>query len=297
MQESVKKLREQLLMKDSALTEISLEALSSAHTLESFKEIIFKLHADIMALKNDSNINCNVPKVSDNIFQEVEQLKAIVEKSCNTKVPVYSEPKPPTSLDEVLQKTSSSEDNGKKVNVVVLLGCHGDYDKYMGASLQDSYVLLEYMIGQINISGKTKWNHLDDEVNKVFEDYIIKIDPEGTLGLTVDSILSYHLGEISRCKDAELPELLPCGYLIGDVKDLKIVLRGSTSNSVDALAFETLIPKVNLKRYVSLLTEHRRIILCGPSKTGKSYLARKLAEYLVSRLGVDPSSGNIATFG
>lgn len=36
-------------------------------------------------------------------------------------------------------------------------------------------------------------------------------------------------------------------------------------------------------RYVSLLSEHRRVILCGPSGTGKSYLAAKLAEFYVQR--------------
>lgn len=50
---------------------------------------------------------------------------------------------------------------------------------------------------------------------------------------------------------------------------------------VESLAFETLIPKSIVQRYISLLLEHRRIILCGPSGTGKSFLAQKLAEYLV----------------
>lgn len=49
-------------------------------------------------------------------------------------------------------------------------------------------------------------------------------------------------------------------------------------------------------RYVSLLSEHRRIILCGPSGTGKSYLANKLAEFLVSRSGKDSAVESVATF-
>jgi len=59
---------------------------------------------------------------------------------------------------------------------------------------------------------------------------------------------------------------------------------GAGDKSVDALAFETLIPKSIVQRYVSLLVEHRRIILCGPSGTGKTFLAHRLAEYLVLRL-------------
>jgi len=49
------------------------------------------------------------------------------------------------------------------------------------------------------------------------------------------------------------------------------------------LAFETLIPKSIIQRYVSLLVDHRRIILCGPGGTGKTFLAHRLAEYLVLR--------------
>ena len=58
---------------------------------------------------------------------------------------------------------------------------------------------------------------------------------------------------------------------------------GTRQQSVDSLAFETMIPKSIIQRYVSLLLEHRRIILCGPSGTGKTYLAQKLAEHLVLR--------------
>lgn len=51
-----------------------------------------------------------------------------------------------------------------------------------------------------------------------------------------------------------------------------------------------------MHRYVSLLSEHRRIILCGPSGTGKSYLANKLAEFLVLRDGKESTAESIATF-
>lgn len=49
-------------------------------------------------------------------------------------------------------------------------------------------------------------------------------------------------------------------------------------------------------RYVSLLSEHHRIILCGPSGTGKSYLSNKLAEFLVLKMGKECNSSTIVTF-
>lgn len=71
---------------------------------------------------------------------------------------------------------------------------------------------------------------------------------------------------------------------------------GLAENSLDSLVFESLIPKPILQRYVSLLVEHRRIILSGPSGTGKTYLANRLSEYLVLREGRELTEGVIATF-
>ncbi|XP_026725916.1 protein sickie isoform X14 [Trichoplusia ni] len=136
----------------------------------------------------------------------------------------------------------------------------------------------EFTIAYTYISGKTTWQNLDYIVRKTFKDYLSRIDLGTNLGLNTDSITSYHLGEATRGPEIGFPELLPCGYIIGTVNTLYICLEG-----VGSLAFDSLIPKNIVYRYVSLLSEHRRIILCGPSGTGKSYLAAKLAEFYVQK--------------
>lgn len=67
-------------------------------------------------------------------------------------------------------------------------------------------------------------------------------------------------------------------------------------SSIDSLVFDTLIPKPIIQRYLNLLMEHRRIILSGPSGTGKSFLAAKLAEYIISQMGQEMTEHNVASF-
>lgn len=92
---------------------------------------------------------------------------------------------------------------------------------------------------------------------------------------------------IWKCKAnhfTEFPDILLKVLNWVSLKKLLLIefdFSGSSENSIDSLVFETLVPKSILQRYISLLMEHRRMILCGPSGTGKTYLAQKLAEYLI----------------
>lgn len=51
-----------------------------------------------------------------------------------------------------------------------------------------------------------------------------------------------------------------------------------------------------MQHYISLLLKHRRLILSGPSGTGKTYLASRLAEYLVDRSAREVTHGIVVTF-
>lgn len=77
-----------------------------------------------------------------------------------------------------------------------------------------------------------------------------RVDPMTCLGLGPDSVWSYHVGEVVRYRDPKPPpELLPCGYLVGEDTNIRICLRGALhQGALDALAFDTLIPKSIIQR-------------------------------------------------
>ncbi|XP_048766551.1 neuron navigator 3-like isoform X3 [Ostrea edulis] len=282
---SLLELKKQLRDKDMKLTDIRLEALSSAHQLEQLRETMNKMKNEMSALKADNDrlqrmMHVRPLNSSQNSIVHNRTSSDSLERSLS----ITEQP----SLEMILSETPDRD--GKRVTMTVYLGSNPD-------PLRDGIEKpAEVLIGSLSVSGKTKWDILDNIVRKILKEYVLRVDPVTNLGLSAESVFSYHIAEIVRTKDAELPELLPIGYLVGDTMQIGICLKGTRQNSVDSLAFETLIPKSIVQRYVSLLLEHRRIILCGPSGTGKTYLAQKLAEHLVLRSGKELTAGSVATF-
>ncbi|XP_034097599.2 protein sickie isoform X10 [Drosophila albomicans] len=395
-QHMVEDLKKQLREKDLVLTDIRLEALSSASQLESLKDMMNKMRAEMMSLKQNnerlqklvtsrslagseaslgqaispngslgggggggssSDASRRYSLADGNSRPPMElppRLSEELEEECMPPAPAPEPPPPPApsagataaplspnthidltppppaleaaQLSSPVHMPSVVEDlpdvcDGKKIAIACYLGQPESFAKYCEELLEldDFYAngaiiasheaenhqaqaqqsnaaftaasCNEFVIACTYISGKTTWQNLDYIVRKTFKDYVARIDPGTNLGLNTDSITSYHLGEAKRGPEMGFPELLPCGYIVGNVKTLYICLQG-----VGSLAFDSLIPRSIVHRYISLLTEHRRLILCGPSGTGKSYLARRLAEFLVARAGRGNPSEAIATF-
>jgi len=192
-------------------------------------------------------------------------------------------------LDHILFKERLSKDS-HKIMVSVALSPETVFSK------QNQEKKSSIVIGSANVSNKTSWDILDAMIRRVFQEHLIRLDPNTSLGLNGESVFSYSVGEVNRTKGTALPELLPIGYLIGEVNTIAVNLRGNSEKSVDLVAFETLIPKSVIHRYLKLLLEHRRIILSGSTGTGKTYLAQKLAECLVLRSGSEVTSDAIAVF-
>ncbi|OTF71301.1 neuron navigator 2-like protein, partial [Euroglyphus maynei] len=141
-----------------------------------------------------------------------------------------------------------------------------------------------HTLATLTITTKTNWDQLDALIKKCFKDHLIRVDSSLALGITVDSLACYRVGAekilrnfypINHHHKPNFPELLPFGYL---VNENHINLQFKTT--IDSLAFDTLTPKSVLNEFISMLIENRRLIFSGPSGTGKTYLAHKLAEYM-----------------
>uniref|UniRef100_A0A8C7ACD6 Neuron navigator 3 n=1 Tax=Neovison vison TaxID=452646 RepID=A0A8C7ACD6_NEOVI len=292
--EIILQLKSELREKELKLTDIRLEALSSAHHLDQIREAMNRMQNEIEILKAEN-----------------DRLKA---ETGNTAKPA----RPPSESSSTASSSSSRQSLGLSLNNLnitesvtsdILLDEAGDGTGHKDGrsvkiivSISKGYGRAKdqksqaYLIGSIGVSGKTKWDVLDGVIRRLFKEYVFRIDTSTSLGLSSDCIASYCIGDLIRSHSLEVPELLPCGYLVGDNNIITVNLKGVEENSLDSFVFDTLIPKPITQRYFNLLMEHHRIILSGPSGTGKTYLANKLAEYVITKSGRKKTEDAIATF-
>uniref|UniRef100_A0A3B3RB75 Neuron navigator 3 n=1 Tax=Paramormyrops kingsleyae TaxID=1676925 RepID=A0A3B3RB75_9TELE len=296
--EIIMQLKNELREKELKLTDIRLEALSSAHHLDQIREAMNRMQNEIELLKAENDRL----KSTGNSTPSSTPAKAVRPPSETSS----------TSSSSSRQSLGLSFNNLNVTDTImtdILLddGYEGNLRKEgrsfrimvtinNSSSRTKGFKCQEYLIGSIGVGGQTKWDVLDGVVHRLFKEYIFRVDPLTSLGLNSDSIMSYRLGDVVRAHGSELPEKLPCGCLVGDSNAIAVSLKGVKENSIDRLAFDTLIPKTVIQRYLNLLVEHRRIILSGPSGTGKSFLAIKLAEFIVAKSGREVTETNMASF-
>ncbi|KAM9759006.1 neuron navigator 1 isoform 3-T3 [Menidia menidia] len=308
----VTELRSELWEKERKLTDIRLEALSSAHQLELLQEAmnsmqfcdtfvcpqrtVENLKAENDQLKTGGLSPCPSPGPSSSVSQS-SGLTALGNSSPRQSVAVHI----PKSFSKGLSEGSSSVDvhsadslslssqrDDHRVRVVV---CVPDLHVF-----KDDVKQQDFYIGTVRVNGRMDWIMLDSAVSQAFKVYIAKVDPTSSLGLSTDSIYSYSMGHIKRVLGGEAPETQPSRCMSRGPSSITVALKGLKEKCVDSLVFETLIPKTMMQHYISLLLKHRRLILSGPSGTGKTYLASRLAEYLVDRSAREVTDGIVLTF-
>ncbi|XP_073756716.1 neuron navigator 3 isoform X3 [Callorhinus ursinus] len=294
--EIILQLKSELREKELKLTDIRLEALSSAHHLDQIREAMNRMQNEIEILKAENDRlkaetgNTAKParppseSSSSTSSSSPRQSLGLSLNNLNITESVTSD----VLLDDAGAGDATGHKDGRSVKIIVSIS-----KGYGRAKDQKSQA---YLIGSIGVSGKTKWDVLDGVIRRLFKEYVFRIDTSTSLGLSSDCIASYCIGDLIRSHSLEVPELLPCGYLVGDNNIITVNLKGVEENSLDSFVFDTLIPKPITQRYFNLLMEHHRIILSGPSGTGKTYLANKLAEYVITKSGRKKTEDAIATF-
>nr|XP_035962748.1 neuron navigator 3 isoform X4 [Halichoerus grypus] len=294
--EIILQLKSELREKELKLTDIRLEALSSAHHLDQIREAMNRMQNEIEILKAENDRlkaetgNTAKParppseSSSSTSSSSSRQSLGLSLNNLNITESVTSD----ILLDDAGAGDATGHKDGRSVKIIVSIS-----KGYGRAKDQKSQA---YLIGSIGVSGKTKWDVLDGVIRRLFKEYVFRIDTSTSLGLSSDCIASYCIGDLIRSHSLEVPELLPCGYLVGDNNIITVNLKGVEENSLDSFVFDTLIPKPITQRYFNLLMEHHRIILSGPSGTGKTYLANKLAEYVITKSGRKKTEDAIATF-
>ncbi|XP_064894332.1 neuron navigator 1 isoform X3 [Columba livia] len=287
----VSELRSELWEKEMKLTDIRLEALNSAHQLEQLRETMhnMQLEVDLLKAENDRlKVAPGPSAVPGSVPGHVTSTSASSSPRRSLGLALghgFSPSLGDTDVSPMDAVSAGTQKDELTLRIVVRM----PPQHIIKGDLKQQ----EFFLGWTKVSGKVDWKMLDEAVCQVFKDYITKMDPASTLGLSTESVYGYSISHIKRILDTEPPELPLCRR---GLTSIVVTLKGLKEKCVDSLVFETLIPKPMMQHYISLLLKHRRLILSGPSGTGKTYLTNRLAEYLVERSGRDVTEGIVSTF-
>ncbi|KAG7228292.1 hypothetical protein INR49_009153, partial [Caranx melampygus] len=294
---AVSDLRSELLVKERELTDIRLEALNSAHQLEQLREAmnnmqstVENLKAENSHLKTGSQLNLPGSGPTSSTSQP-SGLASLLGPSLRQ----------PMSMSLTKSFSLSLNDcKDPEVSSVDTLSVTSQRDEVCAQVLvriddqaEDSKQQQDYYLGSVLVSARTDWTCLDSLIAKTLRDYLTQVDPTASLGLSCDSLHMYQLSQGGlRVIGGDKPQASPFRCLSNGLARIFVTLKGLSEKCVDSLVFETLIPKPMMLHYISLLLKHRRLVLSGPSGTGKTYLAQRLAHYLLQRSRSDLSEAD-----
>ncbi|XP_056671706.1 neuron navigator 1 isoform X9 [Monodelphis domestica] len=285
----VSELRSELWEKEMKLTDIRLEALNSAHQLDQLRETMHNMQLEVDLLKAENDRLKVAPGPSSGSTPGQAPGSSAASSPRRSLGLALAHSFSPSLTDTDLSPMDGISTCSSKEEVTLRVVVRMPPQHIIKGDLKQQ----EFFLGSSKVSGKIDWKMLDEAVCQVFKDYITKMDPASTLGLSTESVYGYSISHVKRVLDSEPPELPPCRR---GVNSIAVSLKGLKEKCVDSLVFETLIPKPMMQHYISLLLKHRRLILSGPSGTGKTYLTNRLAEYLVERSGREVTEGIVSTF-
>ncbi|KAL7859474.1 hypothetical protein SRHO_G00146210 [Serrasalmus rhombeus] len=299
----VSELRSELWEKEMKLTDIRLEALNSAHQLEQLREAMNNMQLTVENLKAENDqlktgsapqslvLPCVLPTSSTSQPSGLASMLGSGHLTTATNL----------ARSFSLSLNECSEPNNVPMEVMSLSSPRGEVRLRVVVCMADQplsreRVKQDFYIGSGRIDSNTDWATLDTVITTTFQDYISQVDPSTSMGLSVDSIHSYSINQVRRELGDESPDSLPSYFLNKGPGHITVTLKGFKEKCVDSLVFETLIPKPMMQHYISLLLKHRRLILSGPSGTGKTHLTSRLADYLLEKTGHEGAPGHVVTF-
>ncbi|XP_039656134.1 neuron navigator 1-like isoform X8 [Perca fluviatilis] len=290
---AVSDLRSELWVKERELTDIRLEALSSAHQLEQLREAMNSMQSTVENLKAE-NDHLKTGSGPTSSTSQPSGLASLLGPSLRQPMSMSLTKSFSLSLNDCKDPDVSPADT---------LSVSSQRDEVcarvlvrIGDQAEDSKQQQEFYLGSVMVSARTDWSCLDSLIAKTFKDYLTQVDPTASLGLSCDSLHMYQLTQGGqRVIGGDKPQASPYRCLSSGSARILVTLKGLREKCVDSLVFETLIPKPMMLHYISLLLKHRRLVLSGPSGTGKTYLAQRLAHYLLQRSRTDLSEADHET--
>ncbi|XP_074645059.1 cortactin-binding protein 2-like [Tubulanus polymorphus] len=160
-----------------------------------------------------------------------------------------------------------------------------------------------FIVGTVCITVETSWPSLEGTLSDLFLNHLtiiskgfhsksdsknnnhIKKSPDAPpmLGLTLNSIKYFCMGQ-HHWSPGTPSEYTPYDILIThNAQQITVSLFGWEDNCQDSLAYEMLLPATTLQNYLRLAEQYRSVVFYGPGGTGKSYLARRLADCIQTK--------------
>ncbi|XP_061760513.1 neuron navigator 1-like isoform X2 [Nerophis ophidion] len=290
VESAVSELRSELWEKERELTDIRLEALNSAHQLEQLRDAMDNMESTVENLKVENDHL----KVGGQIHFAGSGPTSSTSQPSGLTSFLGPSLKQPMSLTKSFS-LSLNDCKGSDVSPANMLSVSSQLEEVCVQVLvcvtdpaEENKPQQEHYLGSVLVGERTEWAYLDSIIAKTFREYLTQVDPTASLGLSCESLHMYQLAHgAQRVIGGERPHTSPYRCLNGSPTPICVTLKGLREQSVDSLVFETLIPKPMMLHYISLLLKHRRLVLSGPSGTGKTYLAQRLAHYLLQRIRND----------
>ncbi|KAI6186145.1 AAA domain-containing protein [Aphelenchoides besseyi] len=271
------RLQLQLQEKERQLSDVQLEAVGKAREVELLRDTVNRLKNENKVLKNTTLLLERRAMRSESRCDSRQSLS-----TCYHEDEAFYET-PPSLADRSCSSSSSSKrsSGGFNARVVVNIDIAGNLDfRTPGPELNIGFIPLP--------SVHTNWTEIDQQLCALMDEYLRRVDPEMTLGLSsFEPCIGYQMtdGSIRDCLNGVTPSQPPI-ELITPASIIRLRLRGATQNSMDSLVLESLFPAETIQKLLRLLVDSRRLVVNGPTGSGKSKLLRYLARYLAAQRNI-----------